>query len=314
MTSVDPVVPARRPAVLSRGLARELGIPVTTLAGPGFQKLFYDAYVPAGQRVTTLVRARTALELVPEATRISHHTAVMLWGGVAPDTSEVHLSTSCRERRSKRRGIVCHLADPRTPSTRHRGVAISTPTQAFLELAATGVSLVDLVIAGDSLVKATRVSPSTFIAAAREWTGQRARLAREAARLVREGVDSPMETKLRLLIVFAGLPEPRVNLILRDTDGNWLCRFELAYEECQLAVEYDGRQHAYDDEQWGHDIDRRELLDRLRWRTLTVRSGGIYHDPERTLRRVRTALAERGATGLPKRFATEWTRHFPGKG
>lgn len=300
--------------MLSRSAARGLGIPATTLAGPAFQKLFYDAYVPAGQKVTLLLRARTALSLVPEATRVSHHSAVVLWGGVAPDTSDVHLSTSSRGHRSARRGIVCHLADPATPSTRHRGVAISTPTQAFLELAATGVSLVDLVVAGDSLVKATRVAPQTFAAAAGEWTGHRARLAREAARLVRQGVDSPMETKLRLLIVFAGLPEPRVNVILRDADGNWLCRFELGYEEWQLAVEYDGRQHADDDEQWGHDIDRRELLDTLRWRTLTVRSGGIYRDPERTLRRVRTALVEQGATGLPKRFATEWTRHFPIRG
>jgi hypothetical protein len=34
------------------------------------------------------------------------------------------------------------------------GVSISTPVQAFLELASVGVSLLDLVIAGDSLVKA----------------------------------------------------------------------------------------------------------------------------------------------------------------
>ncbi len=48
--------------------------------------------------------------------------------------------------------------------------------------------------------------------------------ARTAAALVRRGVDSPMETRLRLLIVLAGLPEPEVNRILRDAGGDWVIR------------------------------------------------------------------------------------------
>ena len=45
--------------------------------------------------------------------------------------------------------------------------------------------------------------------------GRGCRLARRAASLAREGVDSPQETRLRLLLVLAGLPEPRVNVIIR---------------------------------------------------------------------------------------------------
>ena len=51
------------------------------------------------------------------------------------------------------------------------------------------------------------------------------RLALRAAGLVREGVDSPMETRVRLLIVLAGLPEPSVNHIVRAEDGSWRMRF-----------------------------------------------------------------------------------------
>ena len=79
------------------------------------------------------------------------------------------------------------------------GVPISTPVQAFLDLASVGVNLVDLVIAGDSLVKANNLDPRHFVAAAAAYQGRNARRARRAASLVRAGVDSPMETRLRLL-------------------------------------------------------------------------------------------------------------------
>jgi hypothetical protein len=122
-------------------------------------------------------------------------------------------------------------------------------------------------------------------------------------------VDSAMETRLRLLIVLAGLPEPQVNFILRAEDGNWKRRFDLCYPGVHLIVEYDGRQHALDIEQWRGDIARREELDGLGLRIIVVESNGIYVEPLRTLERIRTALRERGVR-VPRTFRTEWTRHF----
>ena len=80
--------------------------------------------------------------------------------------------------------------------TTRYGLPISTPVQAFLDLASVGTSLVDLVIAGDSLVKATKLDPAALVEAADAWSGRHAKRARRAARLVRKGVDSPMETRL----------------------------------------------------------------------------------------------------------------------
>jgi len=165
------------------------------------------------------------------------------------------------------------------------------------------------VIAGDSLVKATRLEPDALIEAADTWLGRHAKRARRAARLVRKGVDSPMETRLRLLIVLAGLPEPEVNFILRAPDGSWRRRFDLCYPGYRLIIEYDGRKHAFDQEQWSGDLTRREELDELEWRIIVVESSGIYADPLHTLLRVRTALQSRGVR-VPKTFKLEWTRHF----
>ena len=298
-------------AVVSREKARIAKIPISDLLGPNYTRLFHDAYITSALRITPQLRARVALQLLPETGHISHHTAVEIWGGVAPASPEVHVSLTRRGARCQRQGIAAHYANAGAQPTFRAGIRISTPTQAFLELAASGVGLVDLVIAGDSLVKATGLMPKDFVDAADQWHGNKVKLARTAARLIRVGVDSPMETRTRLLVVLAGLPEPQVNLVIRDDDGAWVWRFDLCYEEWKLIIEYDGRQHAFDEDQWGGDIGRREQLDQLGWRLLIVRAGDIYADPERTLRRIRDALVERGATGLPMRFRPSWRRYFP---
>jgi hypothetical protein len=102
-----------------------------------------------------------------------------------------------------------------------------------------------------------------------------------------------METGLRLLIVLAGLPEPTVNLIMRGEDGSWRMQFDLCYLDQRLIVEYDGRQHRDDPEQWQRDIYRREDLDRMDYRLLIVTRRGIYKEPHRTLERVRDGQTTR---------------------
>jgi hypothetical protein len=126
---------------------------------------------------------------------------------------------------------------------------------------------------------------------------------------MRDGVDSPMETRLRLLIVFAGMPEPTVNVIVRGEDGSWRMRFDLCCLDQRLIVEYDGRKHADSTEQWERDIYRREELDQMDYRLLIVTSRGVYSEPQRTLERVRdaaragresaVAVQERVAAALP---------------
>jgi hypothetical protein len=59
-----------------------------------------------------------------------------------------------------------------------------------------------------------------------------------------------MESRLRMLLVLAGLPEPTVNHIVRDDRGNWVRRFDLAYPDLRIAIEYDGRHHIERQEQW----------------------------------------------------------------
>jgi hypothetical protein len=193
---------------------------------------------------------------------------------------------------------------------------VTSPEETFADLGES-LDLVQLVVLGDRLVRREVTSPARLLEYASGYAsgraGTRAAVVRRAAGLVRAGVDSPPESRLRMLTILAGLPEPTVNHIIRDPDtGAWLRRFELASEELRVAIEYEGRQHRDDDEIWASDIDRREELDRRAWRVVQVVSSGLFDNPLRTLQRIDQARVDRGAA-LTRTFTEEWRRFFPGR-
>lgn len=120
-----------------------------------------------------------------------------------------------------------------------------------------------------------------------------------------------METRLRMLLVLAGLPEPEINVVVRDADGEPLRRYDLTFREARTIVEYDGRHHIERVEQWESDLARREEIEDGGWRILVVTSRGIHRRPDQTLLRVQRRLSERGMPGVPTRLSDDWRPHFP---
>jgi very-short-patch-repair endonuclease len=255
------------------------------------------------------MKAYGALLLCDDNAAASHHTAARIWGGVVPDDGHVHLSIDGVRR--KVLGIHSHRVKiGGQECSRLDGLRITTPSQTFLDLGGE-LGLVDLVVLGDSLVKAALVTPEQLVAAATTFRGRGQRLLRRAASLVRREVDSPMESRLRMLMVLAGLPEPTVNHTIRRQNGSVRYRFDLSYPDFRLVVEYDGRQHAESDRQWDGDIDRREWMDAEGWRIVVVRSKDLYNTPGQTLQRIISAMRDKGMA-VP-RLSDEWRLHFPGR-
>lgn len=122
-----------------------------------------------------------------------------------------------------------------------------------------------------------------------------------------------METRLRMLMVLARLPEPQVNKILRFDDGTWERRIDIYYLAILLAIEYEGRQHAESVEQWNKDIRRRTRLEAMGWRFILVTAEGIYDHPEETLNDIKNALRDRGVRTTARRPPVEWYREFVGE-
>lgn len=254
--------------------------------------------------------AAAALHICPPGSFASHETAAALWGASVGDLNEVHVSVPKGSSRSERRGIVAHRMTSDQNPRLHRGLQVSEPTRVFLELAAARKDLVDLVAVGDSLVRRKRTTPEDLVAATDGYTGKGSRLARRAASYVRSGVDSPTESRLRMLIVLGGLPEPQVNQILREQSGEWSSRLDLCYPDLKLVVEYDGRHHTDVRANWLSDIKRREALERDGWRFVIITSEALYEAPFDTLQRVRLALIERGCHVLARQIPAEWHRIF----
>jgi len=295
---------------LRRAEARKLGLTDSDLTGPSFRRVYQGVYVTAQAQPTIMERARAALHVSHPGSYVSHHTAAAIWRGVAPADGRIHVSVLPGRPRSKRRGIAAHRS-PASPEVRTiDGMEVSTPSRCFCELAADGVGVVDLVVLGDSLVKAQEVTTDQLVDAAERWPGRGRALARRAAHLVRPEVDSPKESRLRMLIVLGGLPEPTVNYVLRHPNGDWKARFDLCYPDLRLVIEYDGDQHITDPRQHARDLERREELERLGWRFVVIEKHHIYQRPGQILGRIRQARLDRGARAATCRLRSTWMSEF----
>lgn len=271
------------------------------------RRLFQGIYVSRQTPVTVRMLGQAALLAVEPGSHLSHHTAAQMWGAVVPDSPCVHVSS--RGSRAQRPGIAAHRVKTGQHVVTWRGLRMTSPGQTFLDLAHL-LNLVDLVALGDSMVKAERLTPEHLVALATEHRGPFSKIARRAAGLVRSGVDSAMETRLRLLMVFGGLPEPEFDHRVYASDGSLLYRFDLCYLQWRLLVEYDGRQHAAG-EQWHSDVTRDEQFDSWRLRKVVVVANDIYRTPAHTLTRIRRAMREQGMP-VPA-LSNEWRRHFPSR-
>jgi hypothetical protein len=303
----DEELDIRQPFTLGDGL--RAGLTDSQLRSRGFVRLFRGCFVSAAASLTPDLLARAALRAAPVASFAARHTAARILGGTVPHDAETHVGT-VGTGRSRKPGILVHRYTDRPELVRRKGVRLTSPVRTFLDLAEV-LSLVDLVVLGDSLVKRRQVEPGQLVLAASEWRGRGARRARQAAALVRPGVDSPQETRTRLLLVFAGLPEPEVNIEIRDEYGAVQRRIDLGYRRAKLGIEYDGRQHIERQRAWGADILRREDLGNVGWRFVVLVSDDLFTSPGETLTRVVRAMRSVGMT-VPV-LRDDWRRHFPGR-
>jgi very-short-patch-repair endonuclease len=114
----------------------------------------------------------------------------------------------------------------------------------------------------------------------------------KVVQLANPQAESPMETRLRLALVLAGLPEPTVQFPVVDQRGRVVARLDLAYPSERLGVEYDGVDHRTQHRAM-RDLDRQAKLTDLRWRVLRFTAADVLVRPTFVAERVRHALCPR---------------------
>ncbi|CAN5126105.1 hypothetical protein BH09ACT5_BH09ACT5_02090 [soil metagenome] len=155
-------------------------------------------------------------------------------------------------------------------------------------------SVEELIVAGDYLVRRKRRLSSLDALHQSIVDGSRMRgvaVARRAIVEVREGTDSPQESRLRLVLTRGGLPEPVIGHEVQH-EGAWVGTPDLAYVEERIAIEYEGIHHRLDQATYEEDIYRREMFGRADWYVYLVTEPRLRR-PTATVAFVRSLLAER---------------------
>ncbi len=297
---VLPPALARRPFTVAEGGAA--GLSPADLRSPvllaPFRGVRVPAALPAGLRVTC---AAAAL-LLPEGAAFDGATAVALHDlplprGVDPVRPVVVrvLGAGPHPRVDGIRVRVDARRRP-TPVDGGRGRLAVVPAAEAWAALATDPAFPDdeLVVVADAIAR-RHGDLRRLAAAAERYRGRRggARL-RDALARSRTRVDSPQETRTRLLVVAAGVPEPEVNLDVHAEDGSgWLFRPDLRWLRAKVALEYDGADHLAPARR-RRDIARRELADRHGWRVVVATAPDLTTYRARLVARVEDALHDQG--------------------
>ena len=228
----------------------------------------------------------------------SHETALALLGVPVPPSAnrELHVSVHRPPHPPRIAGIRGHRLQRREPLLHPDAeLPVESPARAWRQSAARwGVE--DLVIAADHLILPRNglLKPADLGAEVQLMGDTRDKRLGRALALMRPGSESPGETKTRLVVWRAGLPEPELNWDLYDDDGVHIARFDMAYVRQRVCVEYDGRIHADDVRQFERDADRWEAVRRHGWLMVRILRHHLNGPAPTAARLIEDALRERG--------------------
>jgi hypothetical protein len=292
--------------------ADKAGVTRTRTAASDLVTVSRGVRVPAGSAAAGPAALRAYTDLDDDSI-LSLASAARLWRAPLPGRLEedwrIHLARPRGRSTPRRVNVVGHqlrlLPDEVVELD---GVRLTSPARTWLDLASVLASD-DLVAAGDSLVcahgpefpvpRAALCSIEDLRDMVERHPGSRGvRKARAAVELVRVGADSPPETRLRLLLVRAGLPEPVLNHVVREENpwgGNGAAVLwpDAAYPRWRIALQYEGIHHSGED-QYLRDIRRADTALRLGWLEVRISRLDLAGGHPGALRKVHRALESRG--------------------
>lgn len=198
---------------------------------------------------TILERARVFASTAPDDFAFSHVTAAQLLDIPLPYAAEddllVHIVTPTAANRVRRAEVRGHRGLESREIVEVHGLPVVAPADTWVdlgELVGPGrpVGLDDLIVAGDAVANIVGdIAPLRHAVERRVRPRGKVTLTYAIPR-IRVGSWSPMETRSRLMIVRAGLPEPLLNQDVFSRSGRWLGCSDLVWHAQRVVGEYQG--------------------------------------------------------------------------
>ncbi len=240
-----------------------------------------DESIRAAITATAAVLARSDHAIAGRSAAVLHGLPVVR----LPDVPELNVrkSTTTGQRRG---ALVRAAALPACDVADWFGAPVTSVARTVVDLGRQSVAAG--LIAADAALHERRIAATQLGAVAERcagWPGIRS--SREAIALADPRSESPLESLIRLLVIRAGLPCPRLQVEV--TGRGWRYRVDLLWPEQRTIVEADGRVKYSDDALW-REKRRQEHLERAGFRVVRVLWSDVAHEPERTAARIRWAL------------------------
>jgi hypothetical protein len=263
------------------------------LRGPRFLRLLPDVYCRAtAEPPGLLLRSLAAYRLVEGRGVLSGHSAAALLDAeCAPHRGVPAEVTLLGGNMRAHPGLLVRRDELRDDEITHiREVACTAPLRTAFDLAR-GPDREAAVVSVDRLANRHRFHPDRLLELHARYRGRRgvARVPAVVA-LASPYAESPMETRLRLLIVGAGLPRPEVQWVVQDVATRTAFWLDLAWFEHRIGIEYEGEPHT-EPSRVLRDIARHTRLLDLGWQVYRYSKREVYGDRARIVAELARARA-----------------------
>ncbi|MDG4775216.1 DUF559 domain-containing protein [Solwaraspora sp. WMMD792] len=266
------------------------------LTGPAWCRLLPDVYVHAAAFDPDDHRMwcdAVALKL-PAGAAVCGLSAAYLWGvDLLPRRSPVHvvLPRTGRIRRHPRIAVTNSTLAV-DDAVLLNAVPVTTEVRTAFDLGRT-LPRSDAVAAVDALLHRRLLRTEAlarYLDSHPRWPG--GRQLRELVGLVEPLAESPMESRLRLLLHDAGLPRPVPQHKVADPQGRFIGRVDLAYPQWRIALEYEGDHHR-GRATFRRDVHRYNALRAAGWLVLRFTADHVLRRSGQVVQDVRQAIDER---------------------
>lgn len=282
------------PAVLLDGPfnveeARRAGLARWHLEGKSWRRVGRGAYVWAGLREDAMHRIQTAACLLPAGAVFSGQTAAWLHGLQRDLCDPLEVTVPPGTGVSHRAGLrIRRVALQPSDTTRVRSAPATSAVRTLVDMSRR-LSLIEAVVFIDGAL----YNRKARIGQLESWLGSNAgahgvRRLREALPFVDPKAESPMESRLRMILVLGGLPRPRAQVSIHDPQGGFVGRLDLYYEQQRLGIEYDGASHR---DSLAADNQRQNRLLSAGIRLLRFTASDVLGNPESVVQQVRAMIS-----------------------